>query len=266
MEEANRRARQTFRYFWRELSWEQRRIIPGLDLACVKVGFSDPPEIFEREDDGSPSVEQMWVSDVEFDGQRVSGTLINQPNWLKSIKQGDSVSVQPKEVNDWMYAISGRVYGGYTVNLLRSRMGRVERAQHDKAWGLDFGNPDQIHVVPATYLSKKPSLLGRVLGGGNQPPDLAEVEATEHPMAVHMGPSLEKTLQEKPEFLHEADDDGFTLLHSLALAGTNIGAEIMLRHGADPNAVTQNRMTPLRLAKSLGWKKVVQTLEKAGGK
>ena len=208
----------------------------------------------------------MLVSDVDFDGQRVSGTLINQPNWLKSIKEGDSVSVQPKEVNDWMYAISGRVYGAYTVNLMRSRMGRVERAGHDKAWGLDFGNPDQIHVVPPTFFNKKPSLLSKVFGGGNPPPDLAEIEATEHPMAANMGPSLEQTLTEKPEFVHETDDRGFTLLHSFALAGANTAVEIMLRHGADPNAVTQNRMTPLRLAKSLGWKKVAQTLEKAGGK
>lgn len=267
MAAANRQARQTFRYFWRELSWERRRIIPGLDLACVKVAFSDPPEVFDRSDEDSPGVEEMWVSDVDFDGQRVSGTLINQPNWLKSVKEGDAVSVPPKEVNDWMYAISGKVYGAYTVNLLRSRMSRSERAQHDAAWGLDFGDPNSIHVVPPEFFGKKkPGLLGKFFGGGNKAPDMAEVEAAEHPMAANMGPSLEETLKEKPHFVHEADDRGFTLLHSLALAGTAIGVEIMLRHGADPNAVTKNGMTPLRLAKSLGWKKVAETLQRAGGK
>lgn len=264
MVQAGRSARQTFRYFWRELSWERRRIVPGLDLACVKVGFSDPPGGAPRDED-VPAVEQMWVSDVDFDGRQVSGTLINQPNWLKSVKQGDAVRILPKEVSDWMYAIAGKVYGAYTVNLLRSRMSRSERAEHDKAWGLDFGDPDSIRIVPPEFVGKKPGLLGKVFGG-SQPPGLDEIEAAEHPMAVNMGPSLEETLKEKPEFVHEADERGFTLLHSLALAGTSTGVEIALRHGADVNAVTKNGMTPLRLAKSLGWKNVAQVLERAGGK
>ena len=34
MQRAYESARATFRYFWREVAWERRRIIPGLDLAC----------------------------------------------------------------------------------------------------------------------------------------------------------------------------------------------------------------------------------------
>ena len=33
MQRAYENARATFRYFWREISWERRRIVPGLDLA-----------------------------------------------------------------------------------------------------------------------------------------------------------------------------------------------------------------------------------------
>lgn len=36
---AGERARKTFKYFWRELFWERRRIIPTLDFAMVKVPF-----------------------------------------------------------------------------------------------------------------------------------------------------------------------------------------------------------------------------------
>ncbi|HPR63340.1 MAG TPA: DUF2314 domain-containing protein [Thermoanaerobaculia bacterium] len=39
MVKANQRARETFKYFWRELSWEKRRIVPGLDMALVKIAF-----------------------------------------------------------------------------------------------------------------------------------------------------------------------------------------------------------------------------------
>ncbi len=75
MIEAHKRAQETFKYFWRELSWEFRRIVPGLDLACVKIAFTDGDT--QRE---GPSHEHMWVSDVLFDGKNITGTLINSPN------------------------------------------------------------------------------------------------------------------------------------------------------------------------------------------
>jgi ankyrin repeat protein len=46
----------------------------------------------------------------------------------------------------------------------------------------------------------------------------------------------------------------------LALAGSTSNVKILLEHGADPNAVTDNGMTPLQLAHSLGWEKVVALL------
>ncbi len=64
----------------------------------------------------------------------------------------------------------------------------------------------------------------------------------------------------------EADEQGFTLLHQMALAGTANGCEILLKHKANPNAVAANGMTPLRLAKALGWKKVAEVLVKHGAK
>ena len=32
----------------------------------------------------------MWLGEVDFDGQFVSGVLLNSPNWLKSFKAGDA--------------------------------------------------------------------------------------------------------------------------------------------------------------------------------
>lgn len=49
MQKAIDEARATFRYFWREMSWEYRRIVPALDMSAVKVPFQDPPELAERE-------------------------------------------------------------------------------------------------------------------------------------------------------------------------------------------------------------------------
>src|SRR3954462_7337700 len=84
MQRAYERARANFRYFWREVAWERRRIVPALELGCVKAAFAGPED--EPREDESPRVEQMWLSDVNFDGRVVTGTLLNTPNWLKTIK------------------------------------------------------------------------------------------------------------------------------------------------------------------------------------
>src|SRR5258708_28935318 len=80
MQRAYENARATFRYFWREGAWERRRIVPALDLACVKAPFSDGEQGTRTKD--TPEVEHMWLSEVDFDGQFVSGVLLNAPNWL----------------------------------------------------------------------------------------------------------------------------------------------------------------------------------------
>src|SRR4051812_11742046 len=97
MQHASQEARATFAYFWRELAWERRRIVPALDFACVKALFSDG-ERGARAPSGKPRVEEMWVSEIDFDGRDVSGELLNQPNWLKSIRQGAAVRLQLERV------------------------------------------------------------------------------------------------------------------------------------------------------------------------
>ncbi len=101
MQGAYEKARANFRFFWREVAWERRRIVPALDVACVKAPFSDGDPGTRRT--RNPEVEQMWLGDVDFDGQAVSGVLLNAPNWLKSVKAGDSARFPLDEITDWMY-------------------------------------------------------------------------------------------------------------------------------------------------------------------
>jgi hypothetical protein len=86
------------------------------------------------------------------------------------VKAGDAARIPLGEISDWMYAIGGEVYGAYTVNLMRSRMGARELREHDTAWGLDFGNPKQIRLVPAGYANNSSPSSGGV--------------PEEHPMSV----------------------------------------------------------------------------------
>lgn len=200
MAQASEEARASFRYFWRELAWERRRIIPALELSAVKVAFWDggsaePP----RATGSEPAVEHMWVGDIDFDGRLVRGRLLNDPRWLRSVRAGHAVEVPLARVEDWMYAMSGRVYGGFTVNLLRRRMSRAERREHDDAWGLDFGAPEVVLVPPTK--------------GGLFRKSTPTAPDAEHPMSENMVESLRQALVKDPGMVHEKDERGWTLLH-----------------------------------------------------
>jgi uncharacterized protein YegJ (DUF2314 family) len=244
MQAAYAKAQATFRYLWRELSWEYRRIVPALDFACVKTPFSDPDG--ETDEDGRPQVEQMWISEVEFDGEQITGTLINSPNWLTSVAEGDEVTIPLSAVTDWMYAINSKAYGGYTVNLMRQRMDPHELGEHDSAWGLEFGDPDVIDLVPAWE------------EGGESDP------AADHPMDVNVSEAVRGQLQDDPELLNGSDDDGWTFLHHFALGGANNCIRVLLEEGADPNVKTNQGKTPLDFAQMLGWESVAQLLRERG--
>ncbi len=235
MQRAHEQARASFGYFWREVHWERRRIIPGLDLASVKAPFSDGPQ--NGGSQANPEVEHMWLSDVDFDGREVSGTLLNAPNWLKSVKEGDALRLPLGQISDWMYAISGEAFGAYTVNLMRSRMGRAERAEHDAAWGLDFGDATRIRVRP------QPNQGGGFLKNwfGKQQTDTGE-----HPMSENMAPALQKQLAADPSLVHSRSDEGWTFLHQEALAGNLATVKVLLAAGSDPKARTNHGMTRSR--------------------
>ncbi|WP_220399524.1 DUF2314 domain-containing protein [Filimonas effusa] len=129
--DASEKARETFKYMWRELSWEARRIVPALDLACVKVAFAQ-----QMEDSDEPVVEHMWINDVYFDGEQIGGILINDPETLTNIDNGDAVQVPLSQVSDWLLSSRGKTYGGFTIHQMRSEMRSEEREAHDEAWGL----------------------------------------------------------------------------------------------------------------------------------
>ena len=267
MAQASASAQATFMYFWRELAWEARRIIPALEVAAVKASFSEEGRVPPTDDD--PSVEHMWLGQVDFDGRRIHGVLLNDPNWLSSVRSGEAVELPVEELGDWMYAQGGRVYGAFTVNLMRSQMSPKERRGHDTAWGLEFGDPARIEVVPNPHApapkKKAGGFLGGLMGkGGDAPPEPPPGPApdpnAEHPMSVNMAPKLAEQLARDPSMARARDDRGWTLLHHQALAGSAATVRVLLEHGADRDAKTGHGMTARELAESLGWEKVVALL------
>lgn len=256
MVEAYKKAQETFKYFWREQSWEYRRIIPGLNVSCVKIAFSQ-----EDPNSENPIVEHMWINEIDFDGDHVKGYLINEPNELTNIQVGDYVEVPLHEISDWLFAITPTVkkqtglsklfsssadplpktYGGFTIQKMRSDMSQTERKDHDNAWQLDFGDFNDIEVV--NEQKEKPENL------------------VEHPMSKNMKEDFIKFLDQYPGELTHQDDNGYSLLHKETIAGNLSSVEIILKSGADRNLKTNKGKTALDFAKQLNWEHLIPVLE-----
>ena len=233
MQRAFEQARESFKYFWRELYWERRRIAPMLDYAMVKICFLD---VVNGEEVG----EHMWVNDVEFDGETIYGTLVNEPDSVQNVKVGDQISAKFTDMSDWLFAIGGRAYGGFSVQAMRSRMQKDELAEHDAAWGLDFGDYNDILVV---FEQKE------------HPENLIE-----HPMSKNMRGQVEQYIKAHPSMVADTDELGFTQLHHEALAGNLTIVNLLLENGADKNARTKSGKTAAEFAKILGWSEIAKVL------
>ena len=260
--EAAEQARESFRIFWREVTWERNRIIPGLGIAAVKAPFCDPPTTAESSD--NPEVENMWISEVDFDGETISGTLVNEPEWLKSIKVGDDVAFERSRLMDWMYAIGSDPFGGFTVNAMRRKMNNRERKAHDKAWGLDFGDPENVLLVPPSYIGDKDprgGWLSKLFPGRSaSQQSLDRVTEFDHPMAINCLEAFSAQMDDDQSVLEFVDDDGMTSLHRFSMGGAADIVDAMLSRGADPHVQAHNGLTALQMAESLGWTRTCQVL------
>jgi uncharacterized protein YegJ (DUF2314 family) len=76
-------------------------------------------------------VEHIWVADVTFDGKVFRGVLANDPENIPGLSFKQPVEVPPAQVSDWMFVQDGKLVGGYTSRVLRSRMTDEERRELD---------------------------------------------------------------------------------------------------------------------------------------
>jgi len=79
------------------------------------------------------STEHMWLSPVSFDGTNFLGTIANESERVLTVRMGESVTVAPAEISDWMFVDSGKLVGGETLRVLRDTLSPTERAEFDKS-------------------------------------------------------------------------------------------------------------------------------------
>lgn len=255
MDKAFKKAQETFKYFWREQSWEYRRIIPGLNVSCVKAAFSEETEA------GKTIVEHMWINDINFDGDTVKGYLINEPYDIKNVQVGDYFEIPLAHISDWLFAITPSVqkpkglsklfssskeplpkaYGGFSIQKMRSDMSDAERKDHDHAWQMDFGDFNDILVVNKQK---------------EEPENLIE-----HPMSKNMKEKFVEFLQQNPDDIHHIDEDGLSLLHKETIAGNLTSVKVILEFGADKTVQSKAGKTALDYAKQLNWEHIIPVLE-----
>jgi uncharacterized protein YegJ (DUF2314 family) len=77
-------------------------------------------------------VEHIWLSNVEFLGNRFQGRVDNQPRKIRGLKLGQLVSVNPNEISDWLYVDNGKLIGGYTVRVHYSELSPEQKQEFDR--------------------------------------------------------------------------------------------------------------------------------------
>jgi uncharacterized protein YegJ (DUF2314 family) len=121
MSEAIKKANQTLTDF--NLALQN----PKIEVKSLKVKFETS--------DGN---EHIWLSNIEYKNGKYWGILDNEPEYITEYKIGDKIEVDNSKISDWMYLKNGKLFGGYTIKLLRSRMTENEKDQFDAESGMQI--------------------------------------------------------------------------------------------------------------------------------
>lgn len=126
MNQASRQARDTFKQFVGQFGKRDQ----ACSIFIVKAFFTDPKT--------AHGDEHLWLTVQSLSNSSVTGIITSRPMFITSPKPYDTVEILLKQLSDWLYVRDGRAVGGYTVQLLRSRMTASQKAQHDSAYPFTF--------------------------------------------------------------------------------------------------------------------------------
>ncbi len=87
-------------------------------FVAVKVRFFPPGE----------SPQDIWVDDVTYTDGVFHGNMGDDIPSLK-LELGEKISINEKDILDWMIVQDGKLIGGYTIRLAVQRMSPEEREQ-----------------------------------------------------------------------------------------------------------------------------------------
>ena len=76
--------------------------------------------------------EHIWAVDIVKIDDEYFGTIDNLPNSITVVTLNEQVKIEGNKISDWMYSKNGRLFGGFTIRVLRDKMSEPEREKFDK--------------------------------------------------------------------------------------------------------------------------------------
>ena len=110
---------------------------------CAKLRFRDPDESKRL---GEDRFAFLWLTGVQYHAaERVfSGTFFEVPGEFQKWHQvGQSLAFHGEDIFDWMALTKdGRLFGGFTLRVSRSKLPESQRADYDRYIGVQVYEPD----------------------------------------------------------------------------------------------------------------------------
>lgn len=109
----------------------------GLDRFIEQLRSPKPGQthfsLKARFDAGNGKGEHIWLSEVAYQDDAFTGKIGNVPKSFKNLSLGDAVVVPRARVSDWMFVEGGRLIGGATIRVARSRKSPADREAFDRS-------------------------------------------------------------------------------------------------------------------------------------
>jgi uncharacterized protein YegJ (DUF2314 family) len=106
-------ARKTLPRFWVKVDTRP----PGFSEPSVKVGF--PTQ--------HGGIEFLWISVEGHSAVEAWGQILNQPEDVPSVHEGQEVRVRNSKITDWSYVKGGKIFGQFTTRVLNKTDERMRR-------------------------------------------------------------------------------------------------------------------------------------------
>jgi hypothetical protein len=126
-------------------------------------------------------------------------------------------------------------------------MTEKELKEHDNAWGMNFGDPNNIHVEE--MLSFDEFLI------------TPSSELPEHPMSKNMVENSEAGIKDMGSRINDPAVFGMTMLQFESSAGNLAQVKLLLKYGADKRIKNIHGQTAQDLAEMFNWSEILAVLK-----
>lgn len=111
MNAAVTKARRTLPEFWTAME----KPAPGVTDFALKVAIEDKGQ-----------VEHFWLTGIVRQGDKLTGTISNDPEIVKNVKAGQRYDFAADRVSDWLFKRKGKMVGNETMRPMLTHMPKKE--------------------------------------------------------------------------------------------------------------------------------------------